>query len=211
VIRKFLAGLTLGLFLILTTGMAEASPIYFNVAGGDSSVAGLVPSSVVITDQSSWGTTTLSTALVAGLGSNTFTLDDAEFQTFDFFTLTVSGSGLGVADIAATLAFETPTNLSASGSADLGWLTFRGKISGGFLFWDSLTLPDVFNIDGNIVSIDFQSGVKLIAGNTVTVKATVTNFGGGAPYSVPEPSMLILVGTCLFGLSGVARRKKKIT
>lgn len=200
--RKILAGLTLGLFLAWTAGMAEATPVVFDVADGPSS-------SVSITNkETTLGYTTLTAALVAGLDGTQFTLSDGQEETFDFFTLTAAGLGSANAVINATLAFDLPGGVTAIGNGGVDWFTVWGIVTGTSIEWNRDSLPDVFYFNGTTISIDFKGVNNIDWGSRVTVQATVTNLGT-TPYSVPEPSVMMLLGTSVLGLCGISRRKKK--
>lgn len=204
--RKVLAGLLTGLFLTVTIGMAEATPIYFVVDEDKSSV--------IVEETSSYNKGSLTASLAKEFSP--FTLNDLEpsmtSQTFDFFNFTATGDGWlygGSANISATLVFSEPAGLEAQADGGAEWVTFFGQISFGVLTWDNTTLPDSIKLaDENTVSIDFESGVAITCGAPVTVHATVTNLGG-APLSVPEPTNMLLIGSGIIGISGIARRKKK--
>jgi hypothetical protein len=178
------------MFILAVAGAVGASPVQFDLAGSPASW-------VTVNDNANWAN--LSATLVTNLDKQIFTLADGQTQTVDFFTLSASGIGGGSYSIAANLGFDIPT-MASSGSGSGQFFTAFGLISGGTLAWDPATLPDVFTVAGNTISVDFQDGWTVGLGNTATVHAYITNQGGGTA-SVPEPSMLLLLGLGLVGFA----------
>jgi hypothetical protein len=200
---KKLALIAFGLALVVgMTGVAWATPVDFDLAGSSGGSSVTVSENVWLAN--------LDAKLVNGLDCQVFTLSDGQMQEVDFFTLKASGLLGGSYSIAATLAFDSP-DIAANGTGGGFFGTIFGIISGGALFWDQTTMPDVFSIAGNLISINFEDGIKFGCGNTATVHAYITNHGGGTdPTPTPEPASMLLLGAGLVGL-GYYRRKKMRT
>jgi len=179
-------------------GVVEATPIMFDLAGGAGG------SSVSVTDLAQLGT--LTGTLAGNLDSQNFTLADGMTQKVDFFTLTASGLALNSNySVAATLAFDVP-DISATGSGGGKFTTLFGILSGGTLKWNSNSLPDLFTIGGNVVSVNFEDVTAMGFDNTVMVHAFITNQGGGAA-PVPEPGSMVLLSSGLLGLAIYFKRR----
>jgi hypothetical protein len=185
--------LTLAVVFTLTANV-WATPVTFtpDVSG----------SSVTAVDFSWLGT--LNAELV--LSDTSFTLDEGETKTLNFFTLTAGGLFLinGIYQVEAALAFSNPSIVSqGTGNGDV-WTVF-GIITQMGLVWDNSTLPDYFTLaDGNKIKIDFLDTGAFGVGDTMIVQAQVTNLGNTT--AVPEPATMLLLGFGLMGLAGFRRR-----
>ena len=196
-IRKLAAA---GLMLALSLG-AQATPVYFNLSGSDSSVA--------VTDFDP-GFICLGCGISANLNSNLGSqdawLDVGDSFTFNFFNLNFYGIGGGSGTIEATLGFDAPSSApDAEGSGEGGFFTLFGALTGGHLTWDSL---DPFTLaDGTSYSVSFEDleGIDLFS---TTVHGTITLLASGGSVNVPEPATLSLFGLGLLALGFAARRRK---
>ncbi|MCG7520490.1 hypothetical protein [Ruegeria sp. Ofav3-42] len=150
----------------------------------------------------------ISASLAPGLGG-AFSLGEGDSSTFDFLQFEGSGYGGTTYDIVATLAFTQPAGGSTTSGGSGGALLINGYIAGGSLFWDSVPATTTL-ADGSMYTVDFQGGIALLAGNSITTSATVTADKIIAPVPLPPSVFLMIAGFgVLFGLrrrTGTARR-----
>lgn len=186
--------------VVCLSGKSWATPVTFDLAGtaGGSSVT--VSESAVLAN--------LIGTIDTNLDNQIFELADGMTKEVDFFTLSASGLAIWPKDytVSATLAFDLP-DIDAVGNGSGKFATLFGLLSGGTLIWDKSSLPDVFTVNGNTISVTFEDGIYLGCGNTAMVHAYITNQGGGvAP--VPEPASMVLLGAGLLGLAFYGKRQK---
>lgn len=188
--------------VLLFVGATSAQAITFKVDELNSSVTLTNTATGFVCGLTGCG---VSAELATGLGDTTFDLNNAgESNTFDFLTFSGTGTGVAVYDIVATLAFSPPT-LSVTSGGSGGAILFFGSIVGAVLTWDEVPALIVLD-DGNEVSVDFQGGLGLFLGHSVTTSASVT-LEKVAPVPLPASALMLLLG--LGGLAGVSRFKKK--
>jgi hypothetical protein len=179
----------------LVAGAAAAHTVDFTV---DSA-------SVHVTDQGCFGSCTISEELNPSLVTTAFTLTEGgPAQELHFFDLTVSGIGLGVYSIEASLDFLPPGGgISTGGEGGFG--TFFGKVSGGTLSWDD-PIETVFFGPGDtgVYMIELEQGVAIGTGNSESVSAYVSL--QAAPVPLPASVLFLLAG--VGGLGAMKLRKR---
>ena len=82
------------------------------------------------------------------------------------------GFGTVAYNVLATLAFSAPAGADTTGDGDAGALLIGGSIVGGFLTWNNLPKHITLG-DGSKISVDFEGGIALLEGKSVTTSASV--------------------------------------
>jgi hypothetical protein len=156
-------------------------------------------SSVVIDQKSIIGWTDLGFQWAPDLEGKTFPVYEGGSQEFDFFSFTATGTGLGYADVAATLAFELPETIEIIGSGSGGWVSFSGNIVAGILHWNNL--PRFFDLEtGETFSVDFSDGMVIGCDAPTMITATVS-------HSIPDAKAVMLLGSAML-VWGILDRKR---
>jgi hypothetical protein len=142
----------------------------------------------------------VSVSLAPGLHGTTFELNEGESFSFDFLTFVGDGTGGAIYEVAATLAFSQPAGANTTGSGLGAALLVAGQIIGGALLWTNLPAEIVLP-EGSTVGIDFEDGIALLQGHSVTTGASVN----GVAIAIPTTGTLSLLGIGLVALGAVRR------
>lgn len=199
--------LALGALLMTMTFAGAAQATYFQLDP--------TGSSVTLTDQSGGGFVCAMTScgveanLASGFGGG-IELNEGQSWRFDFIEFSATGSTgfLGRSfDIAATLAFSSPTGIDTTiGGRGVGFF-ISGVITGGALSWNQ---DDAWYVlaDGTRVRVALQDGITILPlDRTVVTQASVGLFPGVSGTSpVPEPGAALLFAA---GLAVVAEGQRR--
>jgi hypothetical protein len=194
----------------LAAGVANATPVHFDVDGNASSVT---TSGVSLCLGCS-----VNVALDSLLDTQAFDLNAGQSSTFNLFRITASGFlGAIAGTVQANLAFSLPTPSTSTGTAAAAAVFAFGFGTGGLTFGVLGQPHDTLFGNGGRFGVSFSSVQDTCHGRWTgctladTVTATVTLFSEsvtGAPptASVPEPMAVTLFGLGLIGVGLVRRR-----
>lgn len=183
------------LVLAVWGATATAAPIAFEIAGGSAKASGFAAGTVV------------DLKLSKDLTSE-FTLDVGQSKTINFLDISVSGSGLALGLIEATLNFTDPLQASANGLF-VGLAVVLNKTAGGVV--SVLDNPGTIAFgNGGLFGVTFngfEKSCQSCSALSGTVTATVSLLK--APHGVPEPATLTLLGAGLAAFAFGARRRRQ--
>lgn len=158
----------------------------------------------------------IETALASGLSGHTFTLNDGQSTTFNFFSIWTDETTVNWDDkqprlITATLDFDVPDlNASVKGVTLSG--TYYGWEAGGVIWNDPVYINAgnrIFSVNLNNAAFDWGNGG--LGNHPAMITATVKQYkssGTPPPMSVPEGgSTLVLLG---IGMAGAALTRKAL-
>lgn len=197
--KSILGAAALSLSFIMSMPAQAATMLDFEIDVANSSVQINQTGSGLVCFFTNCG---IEASLASGLGGS-FSLEEGQSNTFDFLTFTGNGTGLSTYDVTATLAFVQPAASVTGNSSVAVAALFNGSIVAGALIWDNL--PQIVDVDGNVFAVNFQGGLTLLDGQSVTTSATVKALEV-APVPLPASALLLL--GAVGGLAAMRKRKR---
>jgi hypothetical protein len=207
-----------------TAAIAAAALLLLASSGLAVSLNYTVASGSVIADTAEPGLV-LGTMVKPTVAGTTFSLNDNQSFTFDFFDIwtdepKINADDLISSQISATLNFSDPFT-----GATVNGITIGGKWMGGLSQWGELSWngPVTISSGGRTFQITLSDvdefnygfgglGAGMMCG--ATVQATITQISSGTPHEsgnrpVPEGGKTaLLLGSALVGLRALARHKR---
>ncbi len=193
--NKALAWIAAALGFLALAGTAAAAPIPFQITGSDLNV---------VFDDESGG---IGAYLDESMDAPAY-LDEGESFNFNFGTVLSAAFGSGIAELVVHLATPAPEGVvSDQGEfsvfslfiftlADLDW---GGPVQFGYSY---------AGLGGGVLALSLRDFEGIVGGG-LALNGTITNVKSpDTPVSVPEPGILLLLGSGLLATAATRRRAR---
>ncbi len=188
--------------------VALAVPKYYEISGG--SITGNVSDPGLV----------VNTSLAPGLPGTSFTLNDGQSNTFNFFNIwtnetTVNADDLVAMNISATLNFADPATGATVNGVTFGGSIIFGLVQWGQIQWNGPTTITLGDRQFSLALSDeiFNPGLFGLGngpGCGAMVKAKVTQIFSNTPNGVSVPDQgntAMLLGAAVIGCAVFARKR----